>query len=120
LFGTFDVGGGPLGIAFDGHQIWVANLSSSTLTVLSAGDGSLVGTVEARQTPSHVISAAGYIWVTDGGTNSVQKVVARTLADKGRIPCGGLSPWGLAWDGSNIWVANFSSDNVARINLAQP
>src|SRR5579872_396099 len=43
---SFEVGDKPLGIAFDGRSIWVANFGSSSVTKLQASDGSELGTFE--------------------------------------------------------------------------
>ena len=41
---TFAVGSNPLGVAFDGANIWVVNNLSNTISKLRANDGSLIGT----------------------------------------------------------------------------
>ena len=40
VLGTFGVGSAPLGLAFDGANIWVTNQNSNTVTKLRASDGS--------------------------------------------------------------------------------
>ena len=39
VLGTFTVGSGPYGLAFDGANMWVANSSDNTVTELRASDG---------------------------------------------------------------------------------
>src|SRR5450631_376212 len=48
---SYAVGNLPVGIAFDGANLWVANEGASTVTKLRASDGSLVGTYPVGQKP---------------------------------------------------------------------
>ena len=124
LVDAYPVGGSPLGVAFDGRQIWVANHDSGSLTVLLAADGSLVDTIPAVPNPNHIIHAGANMFVTKAlepdGHGAVQTVVARRLVDKGDFSSGGTTPQGLAWDGASVWVANYYSDNVSKITRAAP
>jgi len=54
VLGTFAVGSGPDGLAFDGENIWVANVDSNTVTKLRARDG-------ARLDDFMLLNAAG-VW----------------------------------------------------------
>jgi len=44
---SFPVGAGPSGLAFDGANIWTANISSNNVTKLRASDGTLLGNASA-------------------------------------------------------------------------
>src|SRR5579859_3601912 len=44
VFTMFPVGNIPIGIAFDGANIWTANSSDGTVTKLQANDGTVLGT----------------------------------------------------------------------------
>src|ERR1700736_1837248 len=41
---AFAAGTGPIGVAFDGANIWVADLGGNTVSKLRASDGSTLGT----------------------------------------------------------------------------
>src|SRR5438132_13317344 len=41
---TFTVGTEPIGVAFDGANMWVANVASNNVSKLRASDGKLLGT----------------------------------------------------------------------------
>ena len=73
VLGTFPVGAGPRGIAFDGANIWVANQPDSTVTELRASDGSLVGTFATGSLPQAVYFDGVNIWIGNSGTNTVSK-----------------------------------------------
>lgn len=44
VFTIFPVGKEPIGIAFDGSNIWTANWNDGTVTKLQASDGTVLGT----------------------------------------------------------------------------
>ena len=48
---SFSVGSNPVGVAFDGANIWVANTSSNNVTKLRASDGALQGTFSVGAVP---------------------------------------------------------------------
>jgi len=51
---SFNVGNGPIGVAFDGANIWVANSASDTVTKLRASDGDVQGTFNVGSNPHSV------------------------------------------------------------------
>jgi hypothetical protein len=103
----------PYGIAFDGANIWVANINSNNVTKRVASTGALVGTYPVGTGPSSVAFDGANIWVGNSSGNSVTKLMASTGALVGTYPVG--SPYSIAFDGVNIWVANNATDNVTKL-----
>jgi hypothetical protein len=54
------------------------------------------------------------IWVANGGSNSVTKILASTGAVVGNYPVG-AGPIEAAFDGTNIWVTNLSGNTVTKL-----
>jgi hypothetical protein len=98
---TFPVESGPLGIAFDGANIWVTNAGSNSVTKLRASDGANLGTFGVEFSPFGVAFDGANIWVTNG--ESVTKLRASDGAPLGTFFVGG-NAFGIAFDGANIWV----------------
>lgn len=69
-------GGSPLGVAFDGANIWVVNFFSMTVSKLRAADGTNLGISSVSFAPSGVTFDGANIWVTNGGSNTVSKLRA--------------------------------------------
>jgi DNA-binding beta-propeller fold protein YncE len=69
LLGAFPVGTTPVGIAFDGANIWVTNGISNNITKLRAGDGVVLGTFQAGTGPNAIAFDGVNIWVTNFNTN---------------------------------------------------
>ncbi len=109
--GTFAVGTTPIGMAFDGANIWVTN--SGSHTVMSCGLGRRqLGTFNTGAGPAGVAFDGANIWVANR-TNTATKLRASDGANLGRSPRA-PTPTGVAFDGANIWVANFSSERFPR------
>ena len=112
--GTYPVGVGPFGIAFDGTNIWVANSGETTVTKLLAGTGAVVGTHPVGSAPFSVSFDGTNIWISNFNSGNVTKLLASTGAEVGTYPVG-PSPFGVAFDGTNIWVANYFDGVVTKL-----
>lgn len=71
---TFNVGKFPIGITFEGTNIWVANGGSNTVTKLRASDGAVLENFTVGTLPLQVVFDGANIWVTNGRSNSVSKL----------------------------------------------
>ena len=77
MLGTFAVGVNPIGIAFDGSNMWVANSNSASpsVTKLQASDGAVLETITVGinpfQSPQQVVFDGTSIWVTSSLGNLV-------------------------------------------------
>jgi len=74
VMGSSSVGDYPVYAAFDGVNIWVANLYDATVTKLRASDGSEAGTYTVGSSPWGVAFDGACIWVVNNGSNSVTKL----------------------------------------------
>ena len=102
---SYPVGSLPVGIAFDGQNLWVANEGADTVTKLRAADGSLVGTYPVGGKPVAIAYDGASVWVADSGSDSVTRLLANDGSLVGSYPAG-LAPTALAFDGTNIWLTD--------------
>ena len=114
---TFEVGNEPMGICFDGANIWVTNWVSGTVTKLKASDGSTVGTntggVDWGE-PIGICFDGASIWVANSMDDTVTKLKASNGNTLGTYGVG-FYPSGICFDGANIWVANRWSLTVSKL-----
>jgi len=106
------VGNEPVGITFDGANIWTANSGDGTVTKLRASDGSLLGTFSVGSILPYGLAFDGAnICVT--GSPCIDELRASDGAQIGlfRLPNAGT---GVAFDGANIG-ANFYTNVVAKV-----
>jgi len=85
---TFAVGSGPLGLAFDGANLWVTNFESDNVTKLNAATGALVGTYAVGEFPQGIAFDGTNIWVANSGSDNVTKLNAATGAVVGNYAAG--------------------------------
>jgi DNA-binding beta-propeller fold protein YncE len=69
------IGNNPLGVAFDGTNIWVTSKTSGTVTKLLASTGALVGTYTVGNNPIGVAFDGTDIWVANSrGSDQVTSI----------------------------------------------
>jgi hypothetical protein len=73
VVGTYAVGHGPFGVAFDGANIWVANFFSKSVMKLAV-NGTVVSNVAVGDGLAGITFAGGYLWVANNGSNTVSKL----------------------------------------------
>ncbi len=112
---TYPTGDGPLGVAFDGTNIWIANASSDTVSKMNPADGTRVD-YPTGDGPVGVAFDGTSIWITNYNSGTVSKM---NPADGTKVdyPTGDR-PRGVAFDGTSIWIANFIADTVSKMNPA--
>ncbi|MGC8493956.1 MAG: hypothetical protein ACP5SH_19715 [Syntrophobacteraceae bacterium] len=113
LVGTYKVPG-PWGMAFDGENIWVASYSGGTVTKLKAANGALLGVYAVGVNPRAVLCDGRYIWVASGGDRGTVSKLREDGTMLWTTPM--EDPWGMAFDGSTVWVTNRSTNRVTRLN----
>ena len=59
------MGNHPAGVAFDRSNVWVANLSDSTVTKLRAADGAILRTFPVGASANGLAFDGVNIWVTN-------------------------------------------------------
>jgi outer membrane lipoprotein-sorting protein len=119
---NFTVGIEPLGLAFDGENMWVANFTcagcTGTVSKLRRSDGFSLGTFNVGSAPVYVTFDGSNIWVGNRDSNNVSKLRVSDGATLGTFPTGGNEPQWSAFDGSNIWIANGSSSSVTKMRTS--
>ena len=94
---TYPTGNGPVAVAFDGSNIWVANEFDDTVTKLSASDGTKLATFPVGDGPRALAFDGQSVWV-----------VATVAVGDG--------PIALAYDGQDIWVSNNAGLSVSVLD----
>ena len=102
---SFTAGAYPVGVAFDGSSIWVANAESNNVMKFRASDGTLLGTFPVGTTPQNLVYDGANMWVSNYGGTTVTKLQGSTGDVLGTYTVG-AAPLGMAFDGTYIWVAN--------------
>lgn len=113
----FPVGDTPIGVAFDGVNIWVVNARSNNVSVLRASDGYHVMTPTVGVLPYSIAFDGVNMWVTNYDSNSVTVLRASDGYNVMTIPVG-TNPTGIAFDGTNIWVSHRREASVRVLGVS--
>jgi hypothetical protein len=110
---TNSLGGGSVGIAFDGSRIWTANTSSVSIVMLNPTEVTTVSTGFSQLTG--LLYDGSHIWVTDFDVNTLLRLnpdgsIAQTI----NVGDGPLNP---VFDGTNIWVPNLDSNSITVVRV---
>jgi hypothetical protein len=103
------VGALPRLIQSDGTDVWVASLTSKTVSRVRANDGKLVDTWTGASGAFGVLCAMGKVFVTGSTSPGALYQIDPTQAGgpvttvSGSL---GSSPIGIGYDGQRIWTAN--------------
>ena len=120
---TIAVGVNPIavGMSADGTLAYVANLNSSSLSIIDTDIDQVVATVNAGPSPRDVDATPDgrYVLVVNQSTNSVTVLDASNYAIVRSIPVGNFPcALSIAPDGSAAYVTNRLSNNISIIDLA--
>ena len=112
---------------FDGTSIWVTG-GSNSVTKLLASSGAVVGTYAAGIFPEGIVFDDTNIWVTNNRGFATSGTVTNLLASTGALlgtyivgresngaEYTALGPFGITFDGTNIWVTDVGSNSVTKL-----
>jgi YVTN family beta-propeller protein len=121
LAGSCQVGAFPMGITLtpNGQHLFVANCSSSDVSVIDATTMNHLGRIRVGVQPMRIVcnSRGDRVYVTNKGSNYMSVIDARTgsvvaTVNTGRGPMG----IGITSNGSRVFVANNDERTVTVIN----
>jgi DNA-binding beta-propeller fold protein YncE len=114
------VGRFPGNPVFDGTNIWVPNLNDNSITVVQAGTGTVVATINADASnqlnqPNAAAFDGERVLVTNGNGGSVTVFKAADLSFIANVPTGpSTAPDGPCSDGINFWVPLSGTTKLLR------
>ena len=116
---TVTVGSQPRFFVFDGANIWVPNSSSSSVSVVRASSGAVLGTLTGNGLNSPIAAAfdGQRILITNfaSGADRVSLWKAADLTALGFFATGtSTRPLGACSDGVNFWITLNTSGRLAR------
>jgi hypothetical protein len=118
-----NLGGGSLGIAYDGSRIWTANNDGSLSIVIPAT--TIPWTVTTVATGSNLVGAlfdGANIWVTDSpalDSGTLLKLdSAGAILQTVTVGTAGNAPKFPVFDGTSIWVPNYNSTSVTVVRAS--
>jgi len=86
MLGSYAVGDGAAGIAFDGTRIWVAAQGENLLLRLDPRDGRVIERHPTGAGPIGVVSDGSQVWVANFNGDSVSATAVRPIEPGGAVP----------------------------------
>jgi hypothetical protein len=118
--GTVQIGGFPYLLQADGADIWVADSYGGNVVRVRANDGAVLGTWTGATGAQGVLIAMGRVFIS-GGTSPGSLYMIDPTQPPGPVttittttPLG-YAPFGIAFDGANIWIATANSSSVSIV-----
>ena len=113
----------PVAVAVDSNRNgWVANLSSNTVTKVSANGLSYTSYVTGSGPSGVAVDTANNVWVANyyGSSVGIVSSTGTVLSGSG-ITGGGIDqPQGIAVDGANnVWVANYRGSSTSGNSISE-
>jgi DNA-binding beta-propeller fold protein YncE len=111
------LGNHPIGIAFDGSNLWTANFAGASVSIIAPQSPYTVSTVTTGFTgPYGILFDGTSIWVTDASAGTLLKLnPAGAITQTVTV---GTSPEIPAFDGANIWVPNTGSNSITVVQAS--
>ncbi len=112
------LGNNPIGIAFDGVNLWTANYGPpGSVSIISTALFSNVTTVSTGFTnPYGILYDGAHTWVTDQSAGKLFKLDASgTILQTVTV---GAGPGLPVFDGANIWVPNQSDSSITVVQAS--
>jgi DNA-binding beta-propeller fold protein YncE len=111
---TSSLGDLPLGIAFDGNNIWTANIGG--VSIVTPGTWAVNTVTAGFSEPIGALFDGTNVWVTDPGDGTLKKLnsdgsIAQSLGV-------GSNPSSPVFDGHNIWVPNLSGNSLTVVRAS--
>jgi hypothetical protein len=109
------LGGEPFGIAFDGTNIWTANLTGS-VSIISPATYAVTTVTTGFKSVIGAVYDGAHMWVTDYGAGTLLKLdssgtILQTVA------VGNQPEWPV-FDGANIWVPNNADNSITVVQAS--
>lgn len=117
-----DIGTAPLGIAFDGQRIWIANNGepeAGSVSIVTLNPVTVTHVTAGFFHPGGILFDGANIWVTDWVTDQGGRVLQK-LDSNGAVlqtvPLEiGTNPGFPAFDGTNIWAPNPNANTITVV-----
>jgi subtilisin family serine protease len=110
-------------LAWDGTHLWAAILQSGPIIKIDPVTGAEMGSIpvpSGSSRPFGLTYAMGYLYLGDDGTDTIYKLDPATGAVMDSWPSPGPYPCGLAFDGTYLWVADWSMNRIYRMMKIMP
>jgi len=114
---------------YAGGNIWLVTGNNIVIKKIRTSDLTVLDTYNIGSDLRDIIYDGTYLWVSSNDEDIVYKLdpakisgdpdfIVDTIDISGECAPGACEPWGLAYDGNDIWVANAVNNSVTRFKAS--
>lgn len=108
----------PVGLTFDGKQLWLSDYKLDRLIAINPENGAVITTLPSPGFwPAGLAFDGVYLWNLDSKQKKIFKIDPADGSILFAIDSPGNSPQGLAWDGKTLWVSDQSGDQIMKLDI---
>lgn len=109
------VGTNPVGLAYGGGALWVANRSDGTVLRIDPRTHAVVQKIDVGLTPESLAVTAYDVWVANFADGTVTRINIHATKVVDTITVG-TRPAAIAYGPGGLWVANSGDNTIQRID----
>jgi YVTN family beta-propeller protein len=109
------VGTNPIGLAYAGGYLWVANRSDNTVSRVDPKTHQVARPYRVGLTPEALAVTRDHVWVANAGDGTVTQISISADQVVGLVSVG-HQPAAIAAGPSGVWVANSGDNTIQRID----
>jgi len=119
LQATIALGTGHLaeGLCVGAGSIWIADAPGAQVLRVDPSTNAVIASIPVGAGPLHVCFDGAYIWSSNNGAGSISKIDPSTNTVSGSLGPVTTPSYRMCFDGTNLWVGDWTGDRVARVNL---
>ena len=115
--------GSPQGLGWDGKALWIVDARSGKIEKIDTADGTTITSINSPTSGSSkrteeigMAFSGSKAWVSDRVTDTLYELDMRGGDVVNRFASPGPYPTGLAWDGANLWCADYEQRVLYKLN----
>jgi DNA-binding beta-propeller fold protein YncE len=115
---TFPPAGTPLGVAFDGHYVWVANGAGANFVYqFDPNTGTVIGSFATPGAATRGICFDGYrMWLIDTTAATIYQINQNNGTVIRSFAAPHNAPTGITFDGGMLWVTDVTQGRVYQVD----
>ncbi|MEJ2368205.1 MAG: transglutaminase domain-containing protein [Acidobacteriota bacterium] len=107
----------PVGLAWDGQKLWVADAHTAKLYSIDPSTGKTEFRLETPgYAPMGLTWDGRLLWMVDGADKTAYAVSPGKGETLKALPLDTPTPQGIAWDGKHLWVSDAGAGVITRID----
>lgn len=107
----------PTGLAFDGKNLWLADIFTDKIYKINPRDGKVLKSFDSPGSHPEGLAWDGeYLWHIDSGEKSMYRMDPETGRALTILESNSGNPRDLAWDGEYIWIIDHRQDILLKVS----